>query len=189
MRPSASSTTISNTLSPGRPPPPRRRPWRGARPACAGPTRERRWPPRAICCPALREDAAGPSWFWATALAGLVDIGYVKATGKSVKIYLPKTVSLPEVEFEWKIPKWSNAIERDRARSYFQAYCAAAALHFVDKALAELQAGRTQTLKSVRGVLSHHVVIRKGKIANYHPYPPTPWNAPSEPTLSIFAAA
>lgn len=31
--------------------------------------------------------------------------------------------------------------------------------------------------EAVRGVLSHHVVIRKGKIANYHPYPPTPWNA------------
>ena len=30
---------------------------------------------------------------------------------------------------------------------------------------------------AVRGVLSHHVVIRDGKIANYHPYPPTPWNA------------
>ena len=29
--------------------------------------------------------------FWATALAGLVDIGYIKATGHSVKIYLPKT--------------------------------------------------------------------------------------------------
>src|SRR5262249_55552832 len=28
---------------------------------------------------------------WATALAGLVDVGYVKATGHSVKIYLPKT--------------------------------------------------------------------------------------------------
>jgi hydrogenase large subunit len=26
-------------------------------------------------------------------------------------------------------------------------------------------------------VLSHHMVIRGGKIANYHPYPPTPWNA------------
>ncbi len=63
--------------------------------------------------------------FWSTALAGLVDIGYVKATGHSVKIYLPKTVSLPETEFEWKIPKWSNAIERDRARTYFQAYSAA----------------------------------------------------------------
>ena len=130
--------------------------------------------------------------FWATALAGTVDIGYIKATGQSVKIYLPKTMSLPEVEFEWKIPKWSNTIERDRARTYFQAYAAAAALHFVEKAMAELHAGRTKTWtdfkvpehaigcgfhEAVRGVLSHHVVIRDGKIANYHPYPPTPWNA------------
>ncbi|HZZ41939.1 MAG TPA: nickel-dependent hydrogenase large subunit [Tepidisphaeraceae bacterium] len=129
---------------------------------------------------------------WSTALAGLVDIGYIKATGQSVKIYLPKTTSMPEVEFEWKIPKWSNAIERDRARTYFQAYAAACALHFIDKALAELHAGNTKTWtefkvpdeaigcgfhEAVRGVLSHHVVIRDGKIANYHPYPPTPWNA------------
>jgi hydrogenase large subunit len=129
--------------------------------------------------------------FWATALAGKVDIGYVKATGNSVKIYLPKTATLPETEFEWKIPKWSNAIERDRARTYFQVYAAAAAYHFVEKALAELHAGRTKTWndftvpeeaiscgfhEAVRGVLSHHVVIRNGKIANYHPYPPTPWN-------------
>jgi hydrogenase large subunit len=129
---------------------------------------------------------------WTTALAGLVDIGYVKATGKSVKIYLPKTAMLPEVEFEWKIPRWSNAIERDRARTYFQAYAAACALYFVEKAMAELHAGHTKTWtefkvpeqaigcgfhEAVRGVLSHHVVIRDGKIANYHPYPPTPWNA------------
>ncbi len=25
-------------------------------------------------------------------------------------------------------------------------------------------------------MLSHHLVIRDKKIANYHPYPPTPWN-------------
>ena len=129
---------------------------------------------------------------WATALAGLVDIGYIKSTGHSVKMYLPKTTSLPEVEFEWKIPKWSNAIERDRARTYFQVYAASAALYFVEQALSELHAGRTRTWseftvpqdaigcgfhEAVRGVLSHHVVIRDGKIANYHPYPPTPWNA------------
>jgi hydrogenase large subunit len=129
--------------------------------------------------------------FWATALAGLVDIGYVKATGSSVKIYLPKTATLPEVEFEWKIPQWSNAIERDRARTYFQAYAAACGYYFVEQALAELHGGRTRTWneftvpdeaigcgfhEAVRGVLSHHVVIRNGKIANYHPYPPTPWN-------------
>jgi hydrogenase large subunit len=38
--------------------------------------------------------------FWATALAGLVDIGYIKATGSAIRIYLPKTMTLPEVEFE-----------------------------------------------------------------------------------------
>ncbi len=83
--------------------------------------------------------------FWATALANKVDIGYVKATGQSVKMYLPKTATKPDVEFEWKIPKWSNAIERDRARTYFQAYAAAAALYFVEKALGELHAGKTRT--------------------------------------------
>ena len=129
---------------------------------------------------------------WATALAGKVDIGYVKATGHSVKIYLPKTAMKPEAEFEWRIPRWSNAIERDRARTYFQAYAAACALHFCEQALKELHAGNTKTWtefkvpdesigcgfhEAVRGVLSHHVVIRDGKIANYHPYPPTPWNA------------
>jgi len=128
---------------------------------------------------------------WATALAGKVDIGYIKSTGQSVKILLPKTALKPEVELEWKIPKWSNAIERDRARTYFQAYAAAAAMHFVEMALAEVHAGRTKTFtefkvpeqaigcgfhEAVRGVLSHHLVIRDHKIANYHPYPPTPWN-------------
>ncbi len=129
---------------------------------------------------------------WSTALSGLVDIGYIKATGNSVIINLPKGAMLPETTFEWKIPKWSNAIERDRARTYFQAYSAAAALFFCEKALEELMAGRSKTWtpfkvpeeaiscgfhEAVRGVLSHHVVIRDGKIANYHPYPPTCWNA------------
>src|SRR4029078_4378898 len=36
--------------------------------------------------------------FWATALAGIVDIGYVKATGNSVKIYLPRTPNPPQTE-------------------------------------------------------------------------------------------
>src|SRR3982075_803553 len=73
--------------------------------------------------------------FWATALGKLVDIGYVKSTGHSVKILLPKTALQPEMELEWKIPKWSNAIERDRARTYFQAYAAGCALYYVERAL------------------------------------------------------
>ncbi|GAB3553352.1 hydrogenase large subunit [Actinopolyspora lacussalsi] len=129
---------------------------------------------------------------WTTALAGLVDMGNVRSTGHSVEINLPKSATMGERTLEWKIPKWSNAIERNRARTYFQAYCAAAALHFVDKALAEVRGGNTQTwepfdvpnesvgcgfTEAVRGVLSHHMVVQNGKIANYHPYPPTPWNA------------
>src|SRR5690242_13557372 len=51
---------------------------------------------------------------WATALAGLVDTPYVKATGSSVKFQLPRSAALPEMEFEWKVPQWSNTIERDR---------------------------------------------------------------------------
>lgn len=128
---------------------------------------------------------------WSTALSGLVNTDYIQATGHSVKIQLPRTALKPATEYEWKIPQWSNALERNRARTYFQAYAAALALHFCEKAMAEIRAGRTDTwtpfkvpdeaiscgfTEAVRGVLSHHMVIRDGKIANYHPYPPTPWN-------------
>ncbi|MEU9885146.1 nickel-dependent hydrogenase large subunit [Sphaerisporangium sp. NPDC051011] len=134
---------------------------------------------------------------WSTALNGKVDIGFVKATGTSVRITLPKTATLPEKTLEWKIPHWngeplSNALERNRARSYFQAYAAACAVYFAEQALDEVRRGHTQTwepfevpeeaiscgfTEAVRGALSHHMVIRNGRIANYHPYPPTPWNA------------
>ena len=128
---------------------------------------------------------------WSTALAGFVDMGYVKSTGGSVVINLPKSVLSGPVTFEWKPPQWSNAIERNRARTYFQAYAAGAALFFLDKAFDELRGGRTRAwepftvpqegigcgfTEAVRGVLSHHMGIEDGKIANYHPWPPTPWN-------------
>ncbi|MFB9835881.1 nickel-dependent hydrogenase large subunit [Actinoallomurus acaciae] len=129
---------------------------------------------------------------YVTALAGLVDTPYVKATGSGVRITLPKSEKLPETTLEWKIPQWSNAIERDRARAYFIAYSAAMSLHFLEKAMGLVRAGDTKVFEdftvpdegigcgfheAVRGVLSHHLVIRDKKIANYHPYPPTPWNA------------
>ncbi len=134
---------------------------------------------------------------WATALGGLVDIGYVKATGQQRADQPAEDgeQARGHVRVEDPGTQWSplsNAIERDRARTYFQAYAAACALYFIEKALAEIRAGRTKTwepftvpdeanscgfTEAVRGVLSHHMVIRGGKIANYHPYPPTPWNA------------
>lgn len=136
---------------------------------------------------------------WSTALSGLVkDNPYVKATGSSVQISLPKSDQLPEMTLEWKIPHdkegkpLSNAIERDRARPYFIAYSAAMAFFFIERAMEHVRAGDTKVFtdfevpdeaigcgfhEAVRGVLSHHMVIKDKKIANYHPYPPTPWNA------------
>ncbi|WP_119728106.1 nickel-dependent hydrogenase large subunit [Thermomonospora amylolytica] len=129
---------------------------------------------------------------YVTALSNLVDTPYVRSTGSSVQITLPKGESLPETTLEWRIPKWSNAIERNRARVYFVAYAAAMAFHFIEQAMNRVRAGDQKVFQdfdvpdeaigvgfheAVRGVLSHHLVIRDGKIANYHPYPPTPWNA------------
>jgi hydrogenase large subunit len=105
---------------------------------------------------------------------------------------LPRSPRLPETEMEWHVPEKSNAIERDRARAYHQAYSALVALHNLERALGEVRAGRTKSWnafkvpdeavscgfhEAARGVLSHHMVVREGKIANYQPYPPTPWNA------------
>ncbi|MBA9001629.1 nickel-dependent hydrogenase large subunit [Thermomonospora cellulosilytica] len=129
---------------------------------------------------------------YVTALSNLVDTPYVRSTGSSVQITLPKGESLPETTLEWRIPQWSNAIERNRARVYFVAYAAAMAFHFIEQAMNRVRAGDQKVFQdfdvpdeaigvgfheAVRGVLSHHLVIRDGKIANYHPYPPTPWNA------------
>jgi hydrogenase large subunit len=144
------------------------------------------------------DSGGGPlARLWVTALAGLVDTPYIQSTGHSVLINLPRTAMRPETTFEWKVPvdkagqPLSNAIERNRARTYFQAYAAAMALYFAERALSEVRRGNTTTwqpftvpkeaasvgfTEAVRGMLSHHMVIRGGKIANYHPYPPTPWN-------------
>jgi hydrogenase large subunit len=129
---------------------------------------------------------------WVTALAGIVDTPYVKSTGRSVNIHLPRSAGMPAMDFEWKVPAWANTLERDRARIYFVGYAAAMALFFVEQAMERINRGDLKVFEpfempdeaigcgfheAVRGVLSHHLVIRKGRIANYHPYPPTPWNA------------
>ncbi len=87
---------------------------------------------------------------WATALAGKVQTPFVQSTGHSVKIQLPKTPNTPDTELEWKIPQWSNAIERNRARVYFIAYAAAMALHFVDQGLQEVRVGQHEGLRELR---------------------------------------
>ena len=87
---------------------------------------------------------------WSTALAGLVDIGYIKATGHSVKIYLPKTamhaggrvrVEDPEMEQRHRARPGPDAISRPTRR---RRPC-----YFAEKAMEELYAGRHQDLERV----------------------------------------
>ena len=95
-----------------------------------------------VCC----DTGGGPfARQWCTAKAGLVDFGYVKATGDCIQMVLPRSANMPEMEIEWKVPEKSNAIERDRARTYHQAYSALIALHCLERAMKEVQAGRTKS--------------------------------------------
>ncbi len=141
---------------------------------------------------ALDSGGGGLARLWSTALAGRLKLAHVEAADRSVKITLPETSNSGATELVWKIPKWNNALERNRARSYFQAFAAALALEFIERGRNELFSGNTKTWtkfevpnsavscgfhEAVRGMLSHHLVVRDGKIANYQTYPPTPWNA------------
>ena len=141
---------------------------------------------------ALDSGGGGLARLWSTALNRKLNLKYAESTGTGVKIRLPQSASFGAAEFQWKIPRWNNVLERNRARTYSQAFAAALALHFVEQAMAEVYRGNFNTWtpftvpenaiscgfhEAVRGMLSHHLVIRNGKIANYHPYPPTPWNA------------
>ena len=104
----------------------------------------------------------------------------------------PRPRSSPRSRFEWKIPQWSNTIERDRARTYFQAYAAGGRSDFTEKALVEVRAGTTKTwepfdvpdegigcgfTEAVRGVLSHHMVIRERQDRQLPPVSADAWNA------------
>ena len=129
---------------------------------------------------------------WSTALSGLVDTGHVKATGNSVRDQPAQDRAQARGHLRVEDPA---VVEHHRARPgphLLPGLRRRRALDFIEKALAEVRAGHTKTwepfevpdegigcgfTEAVRGVLSHHMVIRDGKIANYHPYPPTPWNA------------
>ena len=87
---------------------------------------------------------------WATALANKVHTPYVNATGDGVTINLPKTPNTPDATLEWKIPQWSNAIERDRARIYFVAYAAGMAMHFLDQGLERGPGGQHEGVRGLR---------------------------------------
>lgn len=79
----------------------------------------------------------------------------------------PRTANHGETELEWRISQWSNTLERDRARSYFQAYAAAAALYFLEQALGEVQGiDIIRTVRSFEPCMpcGVHLYLGEGKV-------------------------
>ena len=126
---------------------------------------------------------------WTTALAGLVDIGYVQSTGGSVRINLPKTALKPRSSWSGRsrggaTPSSGTAPAPTSRRTPRPARCTSPSRRWRRSGPGAPRPGsgsrcREEAIgcgftEAVRGVLSHHLVIRDGKIANYHPYPPTP---------------
>ena len=101
---------------------------------------------------------------WSTALSGLVNTDFLKATGHSVEIHLPKTALKPEVDLRVEDPAVVQHHRARPARTYFQAYAAAAALDFIEKALDDVRAGQDQDVGAVRGTRrGHRLRLHRGR--------------------------
>jgi hydrogenase large subunit len=133
---------------------------------------------------------------WVTAVAGKLQNEFIRAVSGGLEIDLPKG-ELPATTLRWRIPDRPNALERNRARAYHVAYCGMAAYTFLLKAFEHVRLGRTAMSapytvardavgvgmwEAGRGMLTHHVVVEGGRIANYQIVTPSTWMAsPRDP--------
>ena len=136
-------------------------------------------------------------WTTAIAIDKYPSNPFIKATGKSLDMLLP-AASLPEMQCSWRIPNELNAIERNRARAYAQAYTALVALNNLLAAYDHQKKGETAVSRDYeipkgervgvgfwgagRGYLSHHLTMDKGALTNYQILTPSTMNAsPMDP--------
>jgi hydrogenase large subunit len=133
---------------------------------------------------------------WVTAIAGKLDNEFIRAVRGGLEIELPKG-QLDATTLRWRIPERPNALERNRARAYHVAYCGMAAYTFLLRAFEHVRRGQTAMSRQFsvpreaigvglweagRGMLTHHVIIEGGRIANYQILTPSTWMAsPRDP--------
>ena len=126
---------------------------------------------------------------------------YVASTGESLKLNIA-AADLPAMELEWKVPKYWNAFERNRARAYAVAFNLMVTLENLLRAFDLQKRGETKVATPFeipskghaigvgfwgagRGFLCHHCEIKDGLLANYqivtpstvNACPKTPWGA------------
>jgi hydrogenase large subunit len=108
---------------------------------------------------------------------------------QALEISLPKG-QRPAALLRWSIPERPNALERNRARAYQVAYAAMVAFADLLKAFDYIRRGEaTMSVRflipdrkisagfweSGRGMVTHHLVIDKRRVANYQIITPSEW--------------
>ncbi|HEX4743780.1 MAG TPA: nickel-dependent hydrogenase large subunit [Candidatus Limnocylindria bacterium] len=138
-------------------------------------------------------EAGAYARMWTTAAARKYpENPFIWSKGTSLEMLLP-AASLPEMRCEWRIPTELNAIERNRARAYAQAYTALVALNNLLAAYELQKTGETAVSRDYeipkgervgvgfwgagRGYLSHHLTMDKGALTNYQICTPSTINA------------
>ena len=139
-------------------------------------------------------EAGAYARLWSSAVARkLPDNPFIEATGRSLRIRLPKG-ALPEMEVEWLVPQVWNAFERNRARAYCTGFTAMIAMNNWLLAMDCIKNGDTRTSTKFeipkkgeqlgvgfwgagRGFLTHHLTLDRGAVSNYQILTPSTWNA------------
>lgn len=128
---------------------------------------------------------------WISAVAGKLDNEFIRAVDGGLEIDLPRGETAAQT-LGWRMPRRVNALERNRARAYHVGYSAMVAYTFLLKAFEYLRRGERAMSapyrvpregigvgfwEGGRGILTHHVVIEGGRIANYQIVTPSTWMA------------
>jgi hydrogenase large subunit len=126
---------------------------------------------------------------WINALGGAQNCEFIRPSRRGLEIYLPKG-QRPAATLRWMIPEGPNALERNRARAYQVAYAAMVAYADLLKAFDYIRRGELKMSvrflcpeKKIsvgfwecgRGIITHHLVIDKSRIANYQIGAPSEW--------------
>jgi hydrogenase large subunit len=132
---------------------------------------------------------------WMTARAGRIDTEFIRGGEGTVEVTLPRA-GLPEVTLVWRIPLVVNALERNRARGVYVAYCLMVAYSQLLRVFDYLRAGDAAMAspftvrdgigvgfwEAGRGALTHHCVVEDGRLQNYQILTPSSWMAsPRDP--------
>jgi hydrogenase large subunit len=145
---------------------------------------------------------AGPlARHWITAAGGKLKSDFIRVISGGdgalgLEIDLPR-FQLPARRLRWSVPERPNALERIRARAYHIGYCGMVALTYLLRAFDCLERREMAMSKSYsvpeeavgvgfwedgQGAVVHHVVIARGRIANYQIVTPSEWmGSPQDP--------